>query len=148
MMEDIVFDFKNVPASWQLCFLSEGPRKDECLRQLAFRHLPAQQVFGPAIYPNVEIGEKGCRFFAVGQPRRMAWGFNTLFAEVKQKDVSGLRNAMKQYLGGHSNYYRYSRGERLLSTEQQEWIINLFRRFGYTDGLTFDHYARVYDFEH
>lgn len=145
-MEDVRFDFRNVPHNWMLCFMHACPKKEECLRQLAASHLPEDRNFGPAVYPNIKIGEDGCRFFTTGEPKRMAWGFRTIFAEVKSKHEQGLRIAMKQYLNGHSNYYRYHNGERLLNPEQQEWIVNLFRRYGYTEGLTFDHYAYVYDF--
>ena len=148
MDEEVKFDFRNVPASWPLCFLTGCPKQDECLRQLAARYLPENRDFGPVIYPNMKIGAEGCRFFVTGQPKRMAWGFQTIFAEVKSKDEKGLRLAMKHYLNGHANYYRYHHGERLLSPEQQEWIINLFRRYGYTEGLTFDNYIYVYDFKH
>ena len=145
-MEAVSFDFRNVPHNWALCFLSECPKKEECLRQLAARHAPEDRNFGPAIYPNIPRGENGCRFFTNGEPKRMAWGFNTLFAEVKSKHEQGLRIAMKNYLNGHSNYYRYHNGKRLLSPEQQQWIIDLFRRYGYTEGLTFDNYTYIYDF--
>ena len=102
--------------------------------------------WGPAIYPNIKIGEEGCRLFATGEPQRMAWGFETLFEEVKSKHERGLRLAMYQYLNGSSNYYRYHHGEKLLNAEQQEWIIQLFQRTGYTENLKFDHYTHVFDF--
>jgi hypothetical protein len=53
---------------------------------------------------------------------------------------------MYQYLNGSSNYYRYHHGEKLLDAEQQEWIIKLFQRTGYTENLKFDHYTQVFDF--
>ena len=84
--------------------------------------------------------------FATGQPVKMAWGFSKLFEEVKSKHERELRTAMQQYLNGTSNYYRYNNGERMLNEEQQEWIIQLFQRSGYTENLSFEHYAYVYDF--
>lgn len=48
--------------------------------------------------------------------------------------------------GGNTTYYRFHHGERLLTPEQQKWIINLFRRHGYTEELHFDGYRNVYDF--
>ena len=69
-----------------------------------------------------------------------------LFAEAKQKDSTPLRNRVKEYLGGHGTYYRYLHGERPLMPEQQEWILNLFRRNGYTEDLCFDGYREIYDF--
>ena len=78
----------------------------------------------------------------------MAWGFNKLFAEVKSKDEASLRLEMKTYLGGNGTYSRYKLGRRLLTPQQQEYIINLFRARGYSDGLEFDHYVDTYDFDH
>ena len=77
---------------------------------------------------------------------RGAWGFDPIFAEVKQKYSTRLRNDIKQFLGGHGTYYRYCNGSRLLTPEKQEWIVSLFRNCGYTDNLTFDYYEDVYDF--
>ena len=140
-------DFRNVPKGYQLCFNKECPKRDECLRFLAGSALPEERDWGPAIYPNMKMTERGCRLYGTAQATEMAWGFNTLFEEVKSKHERGLRTAMRQYLNGTSNYYRYHNGERLLNKEQQEWIINLFQRTGYQENLEFDHYALVYDFD-
>lgn len=145
--KNIQLDFRNMPLSWQVCFLAECPVKDRCLRQLAACHLPVERDFGPAVYPSMEIGDKGCRLFAEGEPMLLAWGFETLFSEVKSKDEKSLREGLKAYLGGHSTFYRYNNGQRLLSVEQQEWILSLFRRYGYTENLAFDHYVRTYKFD-
>jgi len=34
----------------------------------------------------------------------------------------------------------------MLNPEQQTWILDLFRSYGYTTNLVFDHYANVFDF--
>ena len=119
--QTIKADYRNVPKGYQLCFMETCPKKDECLRFLAGRELPEERDWGPAVYPNMKMTEKGCRLFATGQPTKMAWGFAKLFEEVKSKHEKGLRTAMRQYLNGTSNYYRYNNGERMLNEEQQEW---------------------------
>jgi hypothetical protein len=55
------------------------------------------------------------------------------------------RNQIKKYLGGHGTYYNYNKGKYLLTPEQQEWIMNLLRRYGYTENLRFDGYRNEYD---
>ncbi len=144
----VEFDFRNVPLAWQLCFLDDCPRSGECLRRQAARHLNEGRDWGPSVYPTMKRDEGGCRLFVIGEPRRMAWGFSHLFEEVKRKHDAGLRIAMKQYLGGHAAFYRYHHGKRLLTPEQQEWILDLFRRYGYTEGLRFEQYVYAYDFDH
>jgi hypothetical protein len=145
--QNIMLDFKKVPKGYQLCFNHECPKKDDCLRFMAGEDLPDNRDWGPAIYPNIKMDSEGCRLFDKGKPQMMAWGFNTLFSEVKHRHVNTLRTTLKQYLGGHSNYYRYHNGERLLNDKQQEWIINLFRRMGYTDNLQFDHQVTTFVFD-
>lgn len=144
--KDIQYDFRNVPQNWALCFLEECPVKDKCLRQLVGSHLKSDREFGPSIYPTMKRSDEGCRLFVTSQPKQMAWGFDTLFSNTRYRDVVSLRSQLKKYLGGHSNYYRYHNGQRLLSPQQQEWIIALFKKYHYQDHLKFDHYACVYDY--
>ncbi|MBR0490219.1 MAG: hypothetical protein IJJ68_08470 [Prevotella sp.] len=144
----IIFDYSQVTAGYQLCFLNDCPRRGECLRYMAGQHKPEKPDWGLAIYPSMHRDEQGCRFFQTNEPKHMAWGFDTIFEDVKSKHEASLRNAIKNYLGGHGTYYRYHRGERMLTPEQQEWIIHLFQKTGYQTNLRFDHYADVYDFDH
>lgn len=139
------FDFACVPPQWQLCFCEECPRHAECLRFLASQYAPDSLTWGPAIYPAA-YKNGACPHFKEASVKRMAYGFKLLFKEVKQKDYTHLREQMKSYLGSHGAYYRYNRGEKLLTPEQQQWIINLFRTYGYTENLTFEQYREVYDF--
>lgn len=134
-----------VPPSFCLCFQADCPRAGECIRFLAGKHAGEERTCGPAVYPAARRGS-GCTCYKRTRLIRAAYGFNALFAEVKKKDDTPLRNRIKAYLGGHTTYYRYHHGERLLTPEQQEWITDLFRRHGYEGDLKFDAYRDVYDF--
>ena len=144
----MTIDFSQVTPGYQLCFLSDCPRCSECLHFLAGQHLPESRDWGPAIYPTMWRDEQGCRFFQICTTKHMAWGFDTLFENVKSKHEASLRAAIKAYLGGHGTYYRYQKGEKKLTPEQQAWIIKLFQQAGYQTNLRFDHYADVCDFDH
>ena len=142
---DIAFDFSQVPPSWHFCFCNECPQHGECLHFLAGRQLPDDVTWGEAIFPTA-YKNGPCRHFKQVRVIRAAYGFAPLFKEVKQKDYTPLRDAMKQYLGSHGTYYRYNRGEKMLTPEQQQWILRLFARHGYHDGLAFEHYQDIVDF--
>lgn len=143
--QEHVIDFAEVSPGWQLCFCEGCPRHEECLRYVAGQQIPDKLHWGPAVYPTSwKSGE--CEFFREARILRLAWGFDLLYREVKQKDYTMLLDKVKGYLGGHGTYYRYNRGEKLLTPEQQEWIINLFHRYGYTEGIEFVHYRDAYDF--
>lgn len=145
MNTDIPFDSTRIPASFARCFQGDCPKAGACVRFLAGKHVPAGKLSGPAVYPTARRGDD-CELYKPTRVIRAAYGFTALFAEVKRKDDTPLRDRLKAYLGGNTTYYRYHHGERLLTPEQQEWIVNLFRRHGYTENLRFDAYRDMYDF--
>ena len=134
-----------IPPSYNRCFQSDCPMADTCTHFLAGQHIPEGQTYGGAIYPTARQNGD-CKHYKQTRAIRAAYGFKALFAEAKQKDGTALRNRVKEYLGGHGTYYRYLHGERPLTPEQQEWILGLFRRNGYTENLCFDSYREIYDF--
>lgn len=145
METNILLTPEQIPPSYCRCFQSDCSKSDSCARFLAGKHLPEGWVTGPAVYPTARQGAT-CVCYKQTRIIHAAYGFRALFAEVKKKDDTPLRDRIKTYLGGNTTYYRYHNGERLLTPEQQEWIINLFRRHSYTDELRFDEYRDLYDF--
>ena len=139
------FTYDLVPASWPVCFVANCPLAESCLSHLAGLHLPDDLTIGPAIYPTA-LRDGKCGHYKKIRKIQAAWGFDTLFTDVKQRDAAPLRSAIKNYLGGSGTYYRYHNGERLLTPEQQEHILALFRQCGYSENLHFDGYREVYDF--
>lgn len=140
------FDFSSVPYSWALCFNHDCPLKETCIRHFAGQHLPDDILLGNSVYPNTTKNGK-CKFFIEKRIIRKAWGFDKLFLNVKYIDYTSLRDNMKYYLGGKTAYYRYKNGKLTLTPAQQEQILDLFREYGYTEELTFDHYIDQYDFD-
>ena len=139
------FNFSDVPASMALCFCEECPRHDDCLRYLAGQYAPVSLTFGPAVYPAAcQSGD--CPHFKEVRVIQGMYGFSKLFSEVRHQDYRRLRDEVKAYLGGHSNYYRYHRGERMLTPEQQQAIKAMFQARGYDHSLTFDGYREQIDF--
>lgn len=141
-------DYNEVPAGWQICFNGECPQREDCLRWVAARKLPLTVKWGPAVYPTALEEDGQCSFFYRAEPRQMAWGFSKLFYNVLNRHAVSLRKNLKDYLNGHANYYRYNRGDKLLSPEQQTHILDMFRKLGYEKDLAFDGYVTAYDFSH
>lgn len=142
------FEFKDVPAGYQLCFNHQCPMREKCLRWKAAQKVSAERKWGPAVYPTALEADGTCTFYHLAEPVRMAYGFSKLFYNVLGRHTVGLRIGLMQYLGGKTPYYRCNRGERLLTPEQQSWIIDYFCRAGYTKDLEFDGYVTTYDFAH
>lgn len=140
------FEYQDVPAGYQLCFNTQCPMRETCLRWNAGGKVPADKKWGPAIYPTALEADGTCRYFHKMESKRMAWGFDKLFYNVLARDDRPLRRALKQLLGGKTPYYRYNRGDKLLTPEQQSAVIQLFQSMGYTRDLEFDGYVTTYDF--
>lgn len=141
-MIDKDFDFSKIPYTWAMCYLSECSRRDECLRYQVC--MSAGFTLRQCVLPAV-LRKGECPYFHPIRKVRVAIGFKGIFSEVRYRDHSTIRSKIANYLGRGGTYYRYRNGERALSPEQQEWIRQLFRRYGYTDEVVFDRYETIYE---
>ena len=143
--EKTLFNYADAPKSWYNCFNSACPKAGECMHFMTGKNVPADVTLGNAIYPNAcKNGE--CRFFKQIRMIRGAYGFNSMLNDLKRKDEELLRGMITDYLGSNTTYYKFNRGEKLLTPEQQEWILALFRKYGYTGEKEFEGYRYIYDF--
>lgn len=135
-----------VPSTFPLCFNSSCPRRTTCLHYEAGQNIPSRVTSGCAIYPTALTIDGTCPYYRENVKVKLAYGFNTLYANVKKKDISQIRERLIAYVGNRTSYYRFNSGEKYLSPLQQEYILNIFKEYGYTDSLQFDHYLETYDF--
>ena len=140
-------DFAQIPDWWEVCQNTGCPKAAGCLRQLAFRNMPDTVTKWPCVMPwAMKDGE--CKSFFSSEKVRLARGFNKMFARVRNRDDKyNMRRDLTDYLGSKGSYYRYKDGERILNPEQQQWILQLFLRYGYEEPLEFDEYVDNYDFK-
>ena len=134
-----------VPPLFARCFMADCPLADSCARHLAGLYLPEDTCMGIAVFPNARQGDS-CKAYKPTRTIRGAYGFTALFDNVKERDGAPLRRAIKKLLGGNGTYDRYHHGPQLLTPQQQEAIMALFRKRGYTEPLHFDVYRDVVDF--
>ena len=138
------FDFRNVPNGWALCFNENCKMKDACLRYMAAQFAPADMTTATCVTPHALHGDE-CKKFVAERYDTEAWGMSRLFDGVQHDHFTQLRDALYSMLG-RRNYYRYNNGERVLSVKQQQQIADLFKRYGYQDAPTYDHYVKVLQF--
>ena len=136
-------NFGIVPHGWTLCFLGECKRKEECMRYQMCLLAPEETTRQTCVLPTV-LRRKVCPHFHPIKKVRMAAGFEKICDEIKAKHEAAIKAKLMAYLGARSTYYRYRKGERSLTPEQQEWILKLLRRYGYTEGIEFDSYREEY----
>ncbi len=126
------------------CFNHACPKAGTCFRYLAAKFKPSNKTSGHAIYPDA-LQDGGCNHFIRPRIIKAAWGFNSLYNTVNHQDVANMRCKVMGVLGGKTSYYRYHRGEKLVTPELQEAIQKEFEARGYASP-SFDHYKETVDF--
>ncbi len=126
------------------CTSETCAHRDDCLHALAYAAKDESLHVGECVFPDARQTDGTCPFHAPLRVVRMAWGFGSLFTDVKAKDAPALRREMRDYLGSNAQYYRYKLGQLRLLPEQQEHIKALFARYGY-DGVDFEHFSLEVD---
>lgn len=140
------FDFNKVPRNWTLCYVSECPRKHECLRYQVCLAAPVIKYFGKCVMPNA-LKYPECPMFRPIEKTTIVFGFRHIFNNVLAKDVAQMRTELKDFFGSRTTLYRYQTGRRPLNPRQQQWIKDMFHRHGYPDDVAFDESQDVYLFD-
>lgn len=126
------------------CFNDKCSAASTCFRRIAAKFKKKDKKVGNAIFPDA-LQDGKCDFFIRPRITKAAWGFTHLYDEVTHKDVACVKSRVMSMLGGKTSYYRYHRGEKLVTIELQEEIAQLFESKGYGKP-TFDHYKETVDF--
>ena len=159
-MEDLKLIGSLLPRDYMVCFATQCPQNHDCMRYLAAQFIPADVEKGVCVYPTAcRNGHR--RYYSQIRRVRAAKGFgdifanvkrlncsivNNFFANVKRKDYMPMMAEFKRHIGSGGTYYRYKNGQLLLMPEQQEWIRQLFKRYGYSEDVKFGCYVETYDF--
>ena len=138
-------DFSNMPKDWAVCFTHDCILKEQCLRYYAAKTLSVSQHSALTVLPSARSGNS-CKEFHTMKKERLAWGFSHLFDDVKHCDYRSLRRAMEDHFGSRFVYYRYHRGINKLSEEEQQWINDLFQRYGYAALRVYDNYQTSWEY--
>ena len=147
-------------SKWHYCFNDSCPKAQECAAFLSGKILINDEAFYeelfydevvPTIRPDARYDDKTgsennessksckkeagsfypCTQFCRPCMERKVWGFSQFYAEVKYNDILPLRQHLMSVLGGKTAYYRFHRGDKLLSSVGQARIAEAFKKWGY-----------------
>lgn len=131
-----------VPHGYALCLQSNCSLCNKCTHYLA-ASADGLDEMETVIMPSAR-NDGACRYYKEKRIVSGAWGFSNMMRCVKSEDVRAMRSQLISVIGSQPSFYRYKRGEAMLSPERQKEILSVFNSFGY-DGLAFDSYASVVD---
>ena len=142
MKEEI--SFTQVPFDYPLCLNGQCPKAATCLRQLAMQSMPTEKDYWKIISPKRLATVKGeCPFYRSSQKARYAKGFmNMLNSLPYNKRGIAIANLIAGF--GQRTYYRARKGERLLTPDEQQAVLNIIKRHNATTSQEFDGYEEDY----
>ena len=146
-MKDIKLNVKDIPSGYALCFNSDCADKDKCLHYQAKLLMADRCYKGQAVYPAAWQDGK-CHCYNEKKLVQKAWGFSNLYRNIPSYMRAEARRSVSSLFGcGNGQYYRSHHGEIMISPKRQEEIMEVLAKYGSTEGIKFDNYVSVWDFD-
>jgi hypothetical protein len=141
-MEENKFIFNNT-GNFLMCFNRECTTCSECLRYVVGQEIAQRRTWGLTVFPNA-LHDGKCKYFQKAELVELAYGLRKLYGGVPKHLRFSLRHDITGFLGCVGSYYRYDKGERKLSPEQQKVIEGYMAKYGSTLERPFEHYEIGY----
>lgn len=139
--------FKDAPSGYTLCINKQCPKSSDCIRYQAYLTLPKDMNTIQVVNPSyAEANAEACRFHRPIQFKTLAYDFSKNFNNMTKIQEALFRSAGIAYFG-RSEYYRLRGGEKGITPEDQEFLLNRAEHVGFktTRDEFFDRFTDVID---
>lgn len=138
-------DFSTMPSTYQVCWHSQCPLKENCLRHLAASHLPADMPFVGSINLNhVNPFSGQCKMQRPVRYVRIAWGLKHIYDNLTYKQKDAIYGQIHRGLG-NTTYYHYYNERKPIPPHVKAYIQDVFQRHGITEPVVFRRYEEILD---
>lgn len=129
----------DVPPLFGRCANTTCSQCATCLRALAWSQDKGERAYMPTLSPALATGDEHCAHYCKAEALRYARGFTRMMNQMSRQGYDRFRDWGIGHFG-HTFFYEMRRGEKAISPEQQDYLLNMARKVGLTDGLEFDTY--------
>lgn len=130
--------FREKAKTYILCFLSNCPLRNSCLRYLVGEYGEESPLVQLAINPhNPKVGRKGCPMYRGNERKLMKFGFQHLYYDMPGHMEQSIRRTLIARLG-RKQYFEMRKGERPITPSHQEVIAQVCRAHGWTGSINYD----------
>lgn len=138
------FDYESVPFDFAHCFNETCLRADQCLRRQMGLLLPLERetVLMVNHHRFLSNGEN-CTQFRKNESQLFARGISMLFSTLPYSKAIMIRKQLIEHFG-KSLFYRFKRKECLVTPEQQQVFLKIFRDNGIVEPPVFDEMVERY----
>lgn len=140
------FDYSLVPAGFAHCFNSDCLKAGQCLRHQITRYIPDDRWSVSTMNPTQIRPEGDCPAFMTDRPLKYAYGMTHLLDQLTYVRARAIKKQLLMHYG-KTYFYRLKREERCFLPEDQQYIRNLFLRYGVTEEPVFDYYQNNYEWD-
>ncbi len=137
-MDEQKLSYQNMPEHYLLCYNTQCPLAEKCLRQLAAKEQLSDDTILHVVNPRLYSGSK-CPYYREKKMVTNAYGMVHVYDKVLANDVVALRHTIIQHFGNGS-YYMRRNGKQPITPDEQAFINQVFSQYGYAEGATFDDY--------
>ena len=129
---------RNKVGNYLVCFLDQCPLHDQCLRWIVGQYVDTMPFAQTAINPrNPKVGGAHCAMFRKKQRVLMKRGFKNLYLDMPGRMEYHIRHHLIQ-IWGRKKYFEMRRGDRLITPEQQQDVIDVCRHHGWKGPIVYD----------
>lgn len=145
---------QDIPKGYTYCFAGKGicPKADTCLRAIAAQLLAESRKPQPPTLNTVNTlyleqlpSPAACALYRSNEPVCYAKGMTRLFDELPLKQAHPVRLKVMSCFSCESSFYQSRKGIRLISPQEQEAILNVFRSAGLGITPKFDGFQNITD---
>lgn len=137
-------DYSKVPKNFVHCLNADCKQADCCLRQQVSRYIPATQRDFRILNPvRTQNDETSCPDFLIDTPVKHAYGWTHMFDKLMHETAVAVKNELL-YHYGKTEFYRLKRKEKSFTPKDQQYVRNVFLRYGVKDEPHYDQYQYDY----
>lgn len=136
-------DYSKVPKGFVHCLNGNCKQAEHCLRYQVTLHLSAIRRDFRTLNPVWTKPEKDCSEFMSDTPVKYAYGWTHMFDKLIHEKAVAIKDELL-YHYGKSDFYRLKRKEKSFTPKAQQYVRNVFLRYGVEEEPTYDEYQYEY----
>ena len=130
--------FREKEYHYLVCFIDSCPLRDQCLRWLVGQYADSSRMVYTTVNPrNPKLGGEHCAMFRKNQRVIMKVGLTRLYHEMPTYMERAIRQNLIR-LWGRRQYFDIRRGDRLITPQRQQEVIDTCRLHGWQGPIVFD----------
>ena len=131
-------NYKDVPGCFLHCINADCPMAEHCLRQIATRALPKDELSVRILNPQITESSENCKFYRSDEPQVYARGFKNMQKQMLPGQYDTFRYRLIGKFG-RNPYFERRKGARLCTPKDMLKVKAALKELG-LEHLEFDAY--------